>query len=174
MRSRVMQCLALGVVVAAAGCGASVHTAVAPNANLSQYRTYRFSDDEGPQVQSVADQYIHEALRQSLAAKGFVEAKDGPADLLVSHRFREQEELESTGGLGYYGYGFGGVYTYTEGTLIVDLIDPKTMSVVWRGTASEPVDDPSSPNQKQIDNAVAKMINKLPPSGVAAIPRPTM
>jgi hypothetical protein len=51
---------------------------------------------------------------------------------------------------------------YSEGTLVIDLRDPTTRSLVWRGIASE-----SEPNAAKmadrLDDMVKKSIDKYPP-----------
>jgi hypothetical protein len=58
------------------------------------------------------------------------------------------------------------VETYTDGTVVVNLIDAKTKQVVWQGEVADvvdiPVDNPVRATQ-QIDQAVSKMFAKYPP-----------
>ena len=163
--------------ILAAGCGATVKSSVAPGANLGQYRTFGFATPpaQAGQPISVADQDINNSLRQALISKGFAEATNGQPDFLVSHSIKLQQELQvNSAGYGWPGY-WGGVdaYTYTEGTLIVDFVDPKTNKAFWRGTASSVVNNPSSPDAGRIQSAVSKMIRKYP-SNLAVAPRTTM
>ena len=161
-------------VIVAAGCGASVQSSVAPNARLGAYKTFAFYTAPGQPAKSVADQDIDSALRQSLTAKGFVEATSGSPDFLVSHHIKLQQELDMNG----FGYDYGweggvGAYTYTEGTLIVDFVDAKTNKAFWRGTASQAVNHPDSPDAQRIEAAVEKLINKYPVN-LAATPKTNM
>jgi hypothetical protein len=165
------------------GCGATVSSSMAPDTNVSQFKTFSFhqSPSQAAQPKSIADQDIEDALKQSLLAKGYVEATNGNPDFLVAHHVKLQERTEVEGGYGYgYGYGWYGMgpmgvntYTYTQGTLIVDFVDPKTNKAFWRGTASDLVNHPSSPNPNKIQAAVTKLINQYP-SNVAVAPRTTM
>jgi hypothetical protein len=52
-----------------------------------------------------------------------------------------------------------------EGTLVVDFVNAKTKSLVWRATATDAVDPSASPEQKQkkIDEVVAAMLAHFPP-----------
>jgi hypothetical protein len=52
-------------------------------------------------------------------------------------------------------------YTYTEGTLIIDILDTKTNEVVWRGTVAGKVDDVAN-LQKQIDKGIRAILKKYP------------
>jgi hypothetical protein len=53
---------------------------------------------------------------------------------------------------------------YTEGTLVIDLRDPSTRSLVWRGIASEEKSDAAKIEGK-LNDMVRKTIEKYPPKG---------
>jgi len=158
------------------GCGATVRSSLVPGTNLNEYRSFSFYSAPARSAHpiSVADQSIDDALRQSLLAKGYVEATNGNPDFLVAHHIKLQERTDFYD-TGYGLYGFGGVepYSYTEGTLIVDFIDPKTNKAFWRGTAADVVSNPSSPKPEKIQAAVSKLIDRYP-ANVAAAPRTNM
>lgn len=168
------------LVAFGAGCGATVHSTVAPNANLGQYKTYAFRTPryrEGA-PETPAEQELRAALRNDLAGKGLVEASAGqPPDFLIAYHVERQQKLDVQS-VGYgYGWGWGGgpvsVTTYTEGTLIVDFIDPRTNSAFWRATASDVINHPASPDLGKVDKAVAKLVDQYP-SQMAAASRTTM
>ena len=52
-----------------------------------------------------------------------------------------------------------------EGTLVVDFVDAKTKSLVWRATVTDAVDPSASAEQKQkkIDEVIAAMLAQFPP-----------
>jgi hypothetical protein len=166
----------LALLVLASGCGATVHSSVAPNTNLAQYRTYSFYHSPEAVV-TIADQTIESALRERLAARGLIEASGGaPPDFMVTYHVRLQQEASGGPGYwpGYYGWGYyGNVYTYTVGTLIVDFVDPKTQRAFWRGTASDVVSNPATPDMNKIEGAVTKLVNQYP-LNLAATQRPAM
>jgi len=51
---------------------------------------------------------------------------------------------------------------YTEGTLVIDLHDARTHSLVWRAIASQEKSDPSK-IQGKLDDMVRKSLDKYPP-----------
>jgi len=51
---------------------------------------------------------------------------------------------------------------YTEGTLVIDLRDPTTRSLVWRAIASEDKPDAIKIEGK-LDDMVRKALDKYPP-----------
>ena len=48
-------------------------------------------------------------------------------------------------------------------TLIIDMYDPKTHKLLWRGTVTEPVVKSEDKNDQKIDKAVTLLIGKYPP-----------
>ena len=57
------------------------------------------------------------------------------------------------------------VSEYEAGTLVIDMVDAKTNKVVWRGWAQDSmtgVIDNQTRLEKQIDEAVTKMMKELP------------
>ena len=180
MKNRIARLIATAAiaVVAAAGCGATVHSTVAPNANLGQYKTFAFKEPayRAGKAETVGEQELRSALSNDLGQKGMTEAAAGQApDFLIAYHIKEQQKLD-VDDMGYgFGWGFGGpdVYQYTQGTIIVDFIDPHTNQAFWRGTASDVVNHPETPDVGKLDAAVAKLVNQYP-SAMAAASRPTM
>ena len=52
-----------------------------------------------------------------------------------------------------------------EGTLVIDFVDAKTKSLVWRATVTEAVNPDATPEQKQqkIDEVISAMLEQFPP-----------
>lgn len=121
---------------------------------------------------SITEDNIRTAVKNEFAKKGIVEDEQNPDILMMYHIFTKQK-TESVANppamYPYYGYGFGprafvyrgrlvpiGYSTYyspwntgyhteqfTDGTLIMDVIDAKTNQLVWRGSMENPVNDAS-------------------------------
>ena len=49
------------------------------------------------------------------------------------------------------------------GTLIVDMYDTKSKSLVWRGMAHDQLSDKPDKDTKKLEKAVDKMFDKFPP-----------
>jgi hypothetical protein len=176
MRAKMCSRVAAMVLVAA-GCGATIRSTTASNADLAKYRTYSFlqAPSKAGQPETIVDQTINSSLKESLAAKGLAEAAPGQApDFLVAHHVKTQQQLDvEPVGYGWYGWGGADVVQYTEGTLAIDFIDPQTKQVFWRGTAEDVVNHPESPNTAKLSKVVGKVIDRYP-SEMAATPRTTM
>ena len=58
------------------------------------------------------------------------------------------------------------IETYTDGTVVVNLVDARTKQVVWEGEVPDvlplPVSNPTGATKK-IDTAVARLFTKYPP-----------
>jgi hypothetical protein len=145
---------------------------MAPGANTAQYRTFAWAARPAA-PQSPAEQTLRASLEQNLAQKGLTPAAIGqPPDFLVDYHAKTQERIDVNPT--YYGWwGYSDINTYTEGTIIVDFIDPNTQKIFWRGTASAVVDHPNNPDPNKIDHAVSKLIQQYP-TQMAQVPRQPM
>jgi hypothetical protein len=56
----------------------------------------------------------------------------------------------------------GGINTYRRGTLLITILDASGEREVWSAWTTEKVKAPQH-NEKQINNAVKKLLRKFPP-----------
>src|SRR5262249_61707396 len=104
-----------------------------------------------------------------LIKKGYLPiAKGATPDFLVAFHVHTQQKTEVQD-WGYsapsWWWGAGPdvtVYQYSEGTLFVDFIDPRTNKVIWRGTAKGVVKDPENPDLGKLADAVNKLMQNYP------------
>jgi hypothetical protein len=175
MRTFTPLSIAAGLAVASGCSPVSVNAHVTPGTNLEQFHTFGFVTPTSAQAapKSIADQSVESAIKQNLSLKGITPAApDTQPDFLVGYHIKKQEAFNTED----WGY-FAGpeVYTYVQGTVIIDFIDPKTNKVFWRGTASAALEHPESPDPQKIAEATGKVIKKYPYSyGVAGSPPPAM
>jgi hypothetical protein len=52
--------------------------------------------------------------------------------------------------------------TYRVGTLVLDLFDSKTKTLIWRGSGSDTLSDKSDKNINHLDKAVNKLFEHSP------------
>lgn len=182
MKRRSLCCALLVLAPLLSACsGITASSNFAPGVNTTQYRTFGWYATPPGQALSVSDQQVRAALQNQLEQKGLTPATAAaPPDFLIAYHAKRQQKVDVSPGYAYgYGYGYGwwggfpNVYTYTEGTLIVDFIDPKTNQVFWRGTAQSVLSHPNNPDPRKVDKAVAKIIKRYP-SQLASIPRTRM
>ena len=165
MRNRIttiMPTIATALLIATlmTGCasGAKIRSDFDRNADFSQYQTYNFYSDAGPEstsFQSLFSQHMVSAITKEMDVRGY-EKSDDP-DLLVNFNafLRDKTKVTTRPAPvsygGYYGYRRGyydpwfgyshssateiHVSEYTEGTLNIDLVDAKNKKMVWEAVA---------------------------------------
>ena len=118
---------------------------------------------------------MYVAVDDELAAKGFTLTEPDQADCLMAYHTgtqdRQQYDTYGYGAGGWWGGYWGGgmttttVRTYTEGTLILDMISREENELIWRGSASKTIDQMDSPEQrvKTVQAAVGKLLKDFPP-----------
>ena len=137
-------------------------------ADFTKYKTFAIRDGQlnsrNPALNSeLVKKQIEADIERGLTARG-LEITTGKSDLNVRYRFGSARKAE----IERYPAGWRGLGTrvvrvpYTEGTLVIDLRDPSTRSLVWRGIASEEKSDASKIEGK-LDDMVRKAIEKYPP-----------
>ena len=106
---------------------------------------------------------IDTLIERYLNARGMLRV-NGKPDLNVRYRLGSMRKVEvETYPAGWRGWGTRVVrHPFTEGTLVIDLRDPSTRSLVWRGIAREDKDDPNKIEGK-LDDMVKKALEKYPP-----------
>jgi hypothetical protein len=128
------------------------------------------------------------ALQTALTKKGYVVVEDASmADLLISWHVVTRDKTDvrtyqtpAMGGMGYARYGGYNRYSmyncwgcmsqtevsvqnYTEGTFIVDLIDPKLKQSVWRGLIQDRLKGEMGRDQEKYNAAADNILASFPP-----------
>ncbi len=137
-------------------------------ADFSKYKTFAIRDgklnSKNPALNSaLVKKQIEADIERGLTAKGLT-LTSGPSDLNVRYVFGSARKMEAESyPAGWRGWGTRVVMVpYSEGTLVIDLRDPSTRSLVWRGIASVGKSDASKIEGK-LDDMVKKSLEKYPP-----------
>ena len=163
---------ALFVVLLIAGCGMKVTTDFDKSVDFSRLRTYDWAPREesatsDPRAEnSLLISRIRTAVERELSAMGYRKAATGDPDFLVGHLVTTQTRFPpSFKDAGWQSGLPTEVDQYEEGTLILDLIDPNGMRLMWRGTATTPLDESAGPRQREatINEAVQSILKRFPP-----------
>jgi hypothetical protein len=130
---------------------------------------------------SISEKRVMDEFEQALTEKGWTKAPPESADaIVVLHGATEKQHTLNTfytdtggyGGYGWRGMGGGGMgmgssttttSEYIVGTLVVDIFNAKTKSLMFRGTASDELSDKPEKNAKKLAKASDKMFKNLPP-----------
>jgi len=160
--------LVLAVLSAALAWAQKITVEFDQAADFSKYKTFAIRDGQlnsrNPALNSeLVKKKIEADIARDLTARG-LEMTTGRSDLNVRYRFGSVHKAEiERYPAGWRGFGTRVVRVpYTEGTLVIDLRDPSTRSLVWRGIASEEKSDGTKIEGK-LDDMVRKSIDKYPP-----------
>ena len=137
-------------------------------ADFARYKTFAIRDGQlnsrNPALNSeLVKKRIEADIERDLTARGLTMVS-GKSDLNVRYHLGTARKAEVEAyPAGWYGLGTRVVRVpFTEGTLVIDLRDPTTRSLVWRGIATEEKNDPAKIEGK-LDDMVRKAIEKYPP-----------
>jgi hypothetical protein len=125
---------------------------------------------------TLLDKRVRDEVGAWLTAHGYRAAREGesPDFLLrydlVSRDVQRDSPVFVSGGFGRYGYGYGsGVgygYSpssdYQEGTLILDVIDPSSQRIAWRGSGTSEARDPHM-KPERLHESVTAILERFPP-----------
>jgi len=166
-----MKILPLGLLVSLSAFAQKVQIESDPGADFSKYKTFTMAEgrlnSKNPALTGeLIRKRIQADIRKNLESKKLTFVESGPSDLNVRFTLgaAQKTELESYPA-GWRGWGRRVVRVpYTEGTLVIDLFDRGTHSMVWRGIAREEKSDAYKVEGK-LDDMVKKAIDKYPPKG---------
>jgi Domain of unknown function (DUF4136) len=184
--------LVLAASSLACGGGLKINTDYNQMIDFGEFETYAFMPvEDRPDDNELIAARIRNAISTNVEEGGFRKVDvAGSADLWVAwHLILDEKFSVTTTGGGYsggyygaygrgywgrYGYGGGGygmstsyttVNEWTEGTLVIDLIDRENDILVYRATAESKIRENIDPQERteRINDAVARMLADFPP-----------
>lgn len=173
------------LALAAVACRSSieVRTMAAPDAGLSKLHTFQMlpgparrdgqaaTGVDDPMISnSIANRAIRQQIVKAFEGRGYTRVERN-ADFAVAFYATAREKLDVSAW--DYGYPFypgwpryprpvERVATYTEGSVIVDVIKPVTRDLLWRGEGRAELSDDPSENVAQLGKAANAIIAKFP------------
>ncbi|HEV2198890.1 MAG TPA: DUF4136 domain-containing protein [Bryobacteraceae bacterium] len=164
-----MRALSLIVLLAPLAFAQKVTVEFDSAIDFSKYKTFLIRDgrlnSRNPALNSeLVRKRLDSDIESALTTRGLMKSATVRSDLNVRYTFGSVRKLETEAyPAGWYGFGTRIVRVpYAEGTLVIDLRDPTTRSLVWRGIAREEKNDPSKIEGK-LEDMVRKSIEKYPP-----------
>ena len=165
-----MRIILLGLLATMAASAQKVSIEFDPAASFAKYHTFAIRDGQfnsrNPRLSGeLVKKRIEAALQRDLTARGLAMVPGpGPADLNVVYTFGQGREMKPEAyPAGWRGWGVRVIpVPYAEGTLVIDLRDPTTHSLVWRARAEVEKSDALKVENK-IDDMVRKSVKKYPP-----------
>lgn len=174
---KIMKLLSAVIFLALASCSTvRVASDYDDNVNFSQYKTYAYFKDgiDNADISDLDKKRILRAIDEQFAKKGFT--KSDTPDFLVNIFTKTRQEVDVNSfnsgwgyGWGYgwsplmWGGGYSNVYTSTQGTLYIDIIDAKQKEMVWQGVGTGVLSQDRDEKQKLINEFVEKITAQFPP-----------
>ena len=120
---------------------------------------------------------IVQSVNNTLAEKGLTLRQEDP-DFMIGMQVSGKTSYAGSTGLGVsVGVPVGKTHVRVggsrskarekhEGSLLLDFINPKDKSLIWRGTASDAINPNASPQEQEeaIGRAVSQMLSQFPPN----------
>jgi hypothetical protein len=156
----------------------SVYTDHDPDYNIKSLTTFDWAHKTNIEVNKnplhyneLNDKRIKTSIVNQLTRRGYSYSEGQPDFLIHYHIIVDDQSIVTTEP---YGYLYGpywmrmrtNVYSYREGTLIIDLMDPKSNNLIWRGWAVAALNGPYTTGQTEelINRAVEKIFRNFPDS----------
>jgi Domain of unknown function (DUF4136) len=152
--------------------------------NLHRYSWIPGTPEKSNNPQLDSDTILHDRIRGSInnwfAGHGYEKIDIEQADFLIAYYVTVKDKTKVTVLNDYYGYpsGWGSgyyrpygatrsyAYEYQQGAIIIDIIDPTTRKLMWRGSATDEVDESKvhEKGHQKIKEAIDKILANFPPS----------
>ena len=160
-----------------------IHSDYDHSVDFSQYKTYGYYSPmgiENPNYSSLLGQMFRDAIDVQMKQRGYVKSSNPDLLFNVSARMEDKTRVTTMQDPGMYGgyYGYrGGLYDpwggygygtsthvsqYTEGTINVDMVDPRLKRMLWEGVAIGRVNDKNENLREDIMTGVAEMFAAYP------------
>jgi hypothetical protein len=186
MRTTLLAAVVTAAVFATTGCAPAVHvrTVANPQASLASLQTFRIlptpvrrsepapiSDIDPMRKNSPMNRALRDDLTRAFERRGYSADTANPT-FAVAYYASAWDRLDVT--VWDYGYPYSGGWTfvhdepenrateYTQGTVIVDVVDPRSGQVLWRGRGVSKVSDNPKAYRRELEKTVAAIVDKFP------------
>jgi len=170
----------------AACSGIQVSQDYAPSADFSALNSYQWKSKTqektgDPRLDNpLRDTRIRDAVTRVFEGKGFDLAENETPSFHVAYQNVLRRKIESSGSSGSVGFGVGSygrrggvaigtgteVREVEEGSLIIDVLNPESGELLWRGTGSQRYREYTDPEKtiSDINALVNKILDQFPPA----------
>ena len=167
MKTKFAFCTMLVCITSAVAVGQQVSVNYNHSQSFSQYHTYAWGSNNANQIQnSILAQVAQQDIDTAMVGKGFqkVQESQKPDLVLTANGGMRQQTSYSAWGMRGIGGGMGGITPQqnVEATMIVDMFDARSQSLVWRGIAQDTLSNNGDKNQKMVQSAISKMFKQWP------------
>ena len=158
--------IALSAMILITGCSSvQIETDYNREVDFTKYNSYRWiphieGTENNPLMNDpLIEGHVKSAVNSELAKKGYTKLEEGHPDFLVAWYFTARNRVDVTHSYGYW-YPHTSVYKYKEGTLVIDIVDRVDKQLIWRGWATDALQDRSK-IKDQIDYSIQKLMKKF-------------
>jgi len=170
LRTPAYALIGLALLAAAACAPVQVMSYTAPGREVTRGHTYawdrpRAEPTGDPRLDSneIVDRHLRLVVDRALAQRGWVSASAEPHVLLRYHLSVDQ--LVDDPERSYESRAKASPAVHDQGTLVLDMVDPRDDRLLWRGWARRTVDDVIDDQpwlEREIEDAVGRIIATLP------------
>ena len=182
---RVLLLLVLAMFLGVGGCSTvQLSQDYRPGFSFARYHTYGWRVAASPPSNDsrvnnpLLQERFHAAIASHLAARGYAPSPGLP-DFLVSYQYSITTRVETVPDGPSFAFGYGrywrdgaigfdmmpDVRQYDVGTLVIDFYDRATGAMIWRGSGSQIVTTPSTPQASIafVNKMVSAILSQFPP-----------
>ena len=181
-----LSALAFAGIVSLVGTGCAkvynVRTRSAPSVTLAKFRTFQLRPtpeqrggewrprDYDPMLRgSVANRALRASVKHAFEERGYIDVELRP-DFVVAVYGRSLESVDLTQWPAGFPYAPDWWWTglspntmgYDEGTVLIDVLDPESLDLLWRGSAKATLGPDPQGNALLLETAAAAIIAKFP------------
>lgn len=140
----------------------NVKTRLERGVDFERFRTFGVSENANKSRPSWVDAQIQLDIERLLQEKGYEMASIEEADLLVSyHTERRQRRVRQVAGSGSGGASVRSI-AFEEGSLILEVRDPRLDRLVFRGVGYEIVDDNKEKTRRKLSRVINEILDPFP------------
>lgn len=166
----------LAVILVSCATGPNIRVDYDRSVDFSGYKTYGYFQPlsiESKNYASLIGDHFREAIDREMTLKGYVKSANPDLLINVSAVINDKTRVTQTANMdpyygyrrGYYdpwrGYGYGTethVSQYSEGTINLDIVDPKLKRMVWEGVAIGTITDKKRKNARQVISSGVSLV----------------
>ena len=112
----------------------------------------------------IIDQKVREDISRAFAARGYIEDRERPDfEVFFSAEAVEVTDVDDSYNTYSHWYGYCcDVDDYTEATVVIDVVDPRTGELLWRGGGETRVSDNPAKYSRQLARTIDAIVAKYP------------
>ena len=132
--------------------------------NAAQYDTYTMEENCADDINPVMQIRIKNALETEMRSKDYSRSED--ADILIKYFVKNLSKKYVEECREEYNRWEGGEYcqerviNYVEGSIVIDIIDRNTNSIIWHGAAYGPSWSKISDPNKKVKQVISKLLER--------------